>query len=700
MKKLFYLLLCLPLLLAACEPEPAPEPVKDAVLTLTSDAVMTFENTGKGEITYTLENAPKGALPTATCEADWILDLEVAETITFDVEFPDPYLSEADQTVIKVAYEEQSFEVTVKRLAQEVPYAMDVEMAGAYRVASAEFGKADNYFFLAFADDAENIELGIVLVGAEGETILQAGEYKQENETLLIEECKVIVWEPAAAYEFESGWVKVEKDGENYSFDILLSDYAVQPYHFTYEGVVLDMEPAEKPEPQEFNPVKVEAYRADSWDLGNFELDLYIDETNYHSLDMQDLVNPNDKYLSEGNYTIANGGVTSWSNFLWNIETGEGAYVVDAEIALSHNDDGTSTIVGFIESEYGDHLNINWTGVIDGFTFGGETPEPAEDIVFNAPYFAGEYYAPEGDITTHNYYLTLSDVVVDGGYAVVGATYFYLDLYNTEINETITIPNGVYTLDPTDSCDNLTAGGYYTYGFYVQDPDTVIWYIPTSGTVTVSDNKIVAEFVLEDGRKATVTYEGNISLGNTGGNEGDGMSTLEGDLELNATGWTHLAEYYGDYYTADTDNWFVQVYEDLNTGNGGYLLLDLLVDPSNDDWRGTYTVLTDLSDAKGKFVAGGVDEDDYMVGCWYAELADGGIGGAMAPIVDGTITITAGENGAMTIAYDCVDDNGNKITGSVSAEAYAGGYSAKALSAKQNKKSNVSAKMQKVNHRR
>ena len=656
---------------------------------------MTFENTGTGEITYTLETAPEGALPTATCEADWIMDLEVAETITFDVEFPDPYLDEADQTVIKVAYEEQSFEVTVKRLAQEVPYAMDVEMAGAARIPSVEFGKADNYFFLAFADDAENIELGIVLVGAEGETILQAGEYKEE--TLLIEECKVIVWEPAAAYEFESGIVKVEKDGENYSFDVLLLDVA-QPYHFTYEGVVLDMEPAERPEAKTFSPVKVEAYRADSWDLGNFEVDLYIDEENYHSLDMQDLVNPNDKYLSEGNYTLDNGGVTSWSNFLWNIETGEGAYVTAADITLTHNEDGTTNIKGYFESEYGDHLDIDWTGVIDGFTFGGETPEPAEDIVFNAPYFAGEYYAPEGGVTTHNYYFALSDAVVDGGNAVVGATYFYFDLYNTEFNETITIPNGVYTFDPTDSYDNLTVGAYYTYGFYVQDSETVIWYIPTSGTVTVSDNKIVAEFVLEDGRNATVTYEGNISLGNTGGNEGDGMSTLEGDLELNETGWTHIPEYYGDYYTADTDNWFVQVFEDPNTGNGGYLLLDLLVDPANDDWRGTYTVLTDLSDAKGKFVAGGVDED-YMVGCWYAELIDGGIGGAMAPIVDGTITITAGDNGAMTIAYDCVDDNGNKITGSVTADAYAGGYSAKALNA-QAKKSQVSVKKQKIDFRR
>lgn len=659
---------------------------------------MTFENWGEGVITYTLENAPKGALPTATCEADWILDLEVAETITFEVEFPDPYLSEADQTVIKVAYEEQSFEVTVKRLAQEVPYAMDVEMAGAYRVPSAEFGKADNYFFLAFADDAENIELGIVLVGAEGETILQAGEYKEENETLLIEECKVIVWEPAAAYEFESGLVKVEKDGENYSFDVLLLDVA-QPYHFTYEGVVLDMEPAEKPEAKTFNPVKVEAYRADSWDLGNFELDLYIDETNYHSLDMQDLVNPNDKYLSEGNYTLDNGGVTSWSNFLWNIETGEGAYVTAADITLTHNEDGTTNIKGYFESEYGDHLDIDWTGVVAGFDFGG-TPEPpvGDEFVFNATFFGGEYYAPEGDVTTHNYFCVLSDVLVEGSMAKYPANYFYFDFYSNEVNESYTIPNGVYTFDLDNSCAAGTSAEGYTYGFTTDEEGDLEWHTYQSGVITVTDGKIVAEMVREDGLKMTITYEGDLSLApSTGG--GDGISTLEGDLELNETGWTHLAEYYGDYYTADTDNWFVQVYEDPNTGNGGYLLLDLLVDPANDDWRGTYTPLTDLSDAKGKFVTGSVDEDGYMVGCWYAELTEGMIDGAMAPIADGTITITAGDNGAMTIAYDCVDDNGNKITGSVTADAYAGGYSAKALNA-QAKKSQVSVKKQKVSFRR
>ena len=71
-----------------------------------------------------------------------------------------------------------------------------------------------------------------------------------------------------------------------------------------------------------------------------------------------------------------------------------------------------------------------------------------------------------------------------------------------------------------------------------------------------------------------------------------------------------------------------------------------------------------------------------MTGCWYAELAEGSIAGAMAPIVGGTITVIDNNNDSFTIVLDCVDDKGYKITGSVTANAYAGGYSAKSLSAK------------------
>ncbi len=427
LRRLFFALLTLPLAFAACEhepiPTPEPEPNMTTVLTLTSEDTLDFTaEGGQGVIEYELvEETRNKPVPMpmveATCEIDWVTDIAVAEDITFNVASNE---GEARATKVVVTYGNQAFEVVVNQAAKAAEpdpkpvYVMDVQLAGAFREPSAEFDKPENYFALSFANDAETIVLGIGLVGAEGDTILKAGNYSSEDSTFDLDLCEVRVWETDTEEDefiydgFVKGDVVVELAEEVYSFDITLKDAEDKFYHFTYEGVVMDMEPADKPEPQEFNPVKVEAYRADSWDLGNFELDLYIDDNNYHALDMQDLVNPNDKYLSEGNYTIANGGITSWSNFLWNIETGEGAYVVDAEIALSHNDDGTSTIVGFFESEYGDHLDIDWTGVVTGFVFGGTTPEPPTpgegDIDVNIygagvqAYYYGDWYGVGADL--------------------------------------------------------------------------------------------------------------------------------------------------------------------------------------------------------------------------------------------------------------------------------------------------------------
>jgi hypothetical protein len=372
MKKLFYLLLCLPLAFAACEQEPAPKPeVKDPVLKLTSNETVRVAAEGAEiEVTYTLENAKQGVEFTAECDADWITNFTFGETIKFEVAAND---GAERETKVAFKYDVASMEITVKQAEKnaepEPGYYLEGELTDAERFPSSEEGLDDNYYLLGFKDKNNKFALAIVLADPNGQTILPAGNYTSDDETILTDLCALIYGENEDdVITFNNGDITVAVDGENYSLDITLWDNKENAYHFTYEGEIENMNSTVMPEPQDFNPVKVEAYRADSWDLGNFELDLYIDETNYHSLDMQDLTNPNDKYLSEGNYTIANGGVTSWSNFLWNIETGEGAYVVDAEIALSHNDDGTSTIVGFIESEYGDHLDIDWTGVVEGFT--------------------------------------------------------------------------------------------------------------------------------------------------------------------------------------------------------------------------------------------------------------------------------------------------------------------------------------------
>lgn len=672
-------MLALPLAFVACnDPE---EPTAQPVLTLTSEATMQFPaEGGEGVITYIGEfigesNEVTGNFPVteyaveAYCDAEWVTDLVIGENIKFTVLAND---GDARETEIDVKYGgKEAFKVAVKQAAKgEDPkpeYAMDVKLAAAQRYASSEFGLSDSHFALAFADDTENVELFLLLVGAEGETVLAAGDYSSNTDSLLAEECEVFVWEPAAQYTFTEGVASVAVDGDTYTFDIELADEDAQLYHFTYEGTVQDMVPAEKPAPEAFVPVKVEAYRADTWDLGNFELDLYIDENNYHSLDMQDLVAPNDKYLTAGHYSMEDGSVTSWSNFVHNIETGEGAYVVAAELDLTHNEDGTSTLKGYFESEYGQRLNIDWTGVIAGFDFsaGGVTPEPGETVEFTAQFFDGTYY---GD---GNYYIVVSDAVVTGSYGVDGGTYYYFDIYAGVETEDLSVPNGVYTFDKNNSYADGTFTEEYGYGFLLTDGVPTWYYYDEGSKITVTDNKIVAELILTDGSKHIVTYEGSLSLG------GD---VLNEDIEVNATGWDVTVWYYGQYYNYDTDNYYVQLFEDAESGDGGYFVLDLLADYATCvDHSGTFTASEDFG--INTFVSGYLD-DGYLAGSWYAELEEGAATGVMAPLTDGTVTVTLNSDGTQTYTFDCADDQGNKITGSVTASPYAESY---ALSANKSK---------------
>ena len=117
MKKLFYLLLALPLAFVACEePEQGvDDPVKDPVLNVTETTLNFEAQGGAGVINYTVENAVEGTEVEATCEAAWVTDLTVAETITFNVAAND---GEAREATITVAYGELSKSVTVKQAAK------------------------------------------------------------------------------------------------------------------------------------------------------------------------------------------------------------------------------------------------------------------------------------------------------------------------------------------------------------------------------------------------------------------------------------------------------------------------------------------------------------------------------------------------------------------------------------------------------
>ncbi|MBQ8494080.1 MAG: BACON domain-containing protein [Alistipes sp.] len=174
LKNLFYLLVAMTLVFAACEKgtddtdkkpdteqpgdenpgdenpgddQPGDEPEdKEPILTLTSEAVMEFTaEGGTGEILYTLENVKEGVNVTATCEATWVTDIAVAEKVTFAVAANE---GEAREAVVVVAYDTKKFEVAVKQTAKEV---VDDTVSVVSAVATEGTSNGDmNYHSVAF----------------------------------------------------------------------------------------------------------------------------------------------------------------------------------------------------------------------------------------------------------------------------------------------------------------------------------------------------------------------------------------------------------------------------------------------------------------------------------------------------------------------------------------------------------------------
>ena len=121
LRNLFYLLLALPLVFAACETpgdDKTPEEPKVATLTVKTDAKTFDAEGGSAIIAYTLKDAPEGAAVSVTCEANWVVDLDVTpSSVMFDVKANDS--EEARETKVVISYEEQVFEVPVQQEGKE-----------------------------------------------------------------------------------------------------------------------------------------------------------------------------------------------------------------------------------------------------------------------------------------------------------------------------------------------------------------------------------------------------------------------------------------------------------------------------------------------------------------------------------------------------------------------------------------------------
>ena len=613
MKKLFYLLLALPLVFAACEPDTPEQKVeKEAVLSLTSEATMNFgAEGGEGVITFTAElkevtryEPVPVPVVEAACEADWVTDLTVDENITFTVLANE---AEARETKVFVSYDDKSFEVVVKQAAKE-----------------------------------------------------QNEEPEPEPDTINI----------------DASYLDGEYYGDEYSpgvgnYFVYLSDLGFSEDGYAYPGGTyfrLDLYgPLFEGEGDVTLPLGTYNFDADDtmavWTIGNY----------YSSLIMFD---------DAGNAVGGDSGIPYSEATL---------VVTESGATLNATIDGKKYVVTFEGT-----ANI----------YDAREPE-VEATEFTANYdYAYDYGDVYAEGTADNFFFFLSDLGLGSdGYEVANGKYYRFDIYTDIIDTTngITLPDGTYEIDLEDSCAPGTFGfsysAYYAIDESGYDYAEVIYMY--DGYLVKEGNEVYAEVLLNNAVH-TISFTGDITIYDSRDPEedpdtpvdpedpedpedptpGEGVSTLTGDLELNIPNASYALEYYGDYYGGNTDNWVFYIYEDAETYNGAFIMLDFLSDYYADDIAATYTPTSASGPYNiNTYFTGYIDGED-MWGCWYVDMVDGDMGKAIAPIADGDIKIELANvdgDDVYTITLDCVDDAGNKITGTIVANPI--DYSAMALSA-------------------
>ena len=144
MKKYFLMLAVALVSLVGCENSNDPTPEFKGTLNVTEKSVEVAFYGGEGVINYTITNGAESDKPAVTSNEDWVNNITVADTITFNVDFNN--VEEARLAILNVTYGEQSFEVFVRQAEGMV---VDVEFV-ATSLNGEYYGKAyspdPNYF--------------------------------------------------------------------------------------------------------------------------------------------------------------------------------------------------------------------------------------------------------------------------------------------------------------------------------------------------------------------------------------------------------------------------------------------------------------------------------------------------------------------------------------------------------------------------
>ena len=285
------------------------------------------------------------------------------------------------------------------------------------------------------------------------------------------------------------------------------------------------------------------------------------------------------------------------------------------------------------------------------------------DVTFEAESLNGSSYfgkVENADIYRYNVMLSTKGVNQSGN-LYPDDSYYIFDVYATAGAEggVATLPTGEYSLGA-----EVVAGVVYSGNSkFIETSQSGRDALFEDVRLIVSEGHIEAYITLDNSEKHYVTYSGDLTIDPYKAENTDGYSTLRRDYSFDISGGVFVGAYVGSMYYSSADTCQVYLFEelDLETGEefGDEFQLDLQLPRGETDICGTYTPGT----TAGHFLIGTMEDlggGQYMqTNTWYmtAGYLD------FAPLVDGTIVVEKDDADVYIFTINCVDDEGNKISG-------------------------------------
>lgn len=158
------------------------------------------------------------------------------------------------------------------------------------------------------------------------------------------------------------------------------------------------------------------------------------------------------------------------------------------------------------------HL-VTYNGALDILN---DNVRPTEDVEAEMFHYIGEYFGERFGEGVGNYFIRFSDVGwrIDDGveYNLPNGRYYSIDifgeLFSGDTSAGVTIPQGEYIIDTTNSCAMNTISCEFTqYWLTDEAAETSDFGYVSSGALIVDENGMRAEFVI-NGATHTITYSG------------------------------------------------------------------------------------------------------------------------------------------------------------------------------------------------